>query len=238
MTSDLSKEAADLVNQGRAALRPNAADKARVLSALKAQLPPAGLAPAPTGGGIGGMSTAGKTLLVATGAVAVVAAVVFAWQGSTESLKVQEASGVTSAELSDVAMPIEGTLPSTPDVGPAAFAGASVTAEPTAASAATSTLAPAVAVTRGSGGDRLGEEVALLTRAQREFHAGNFAAALGSVDEHRRKFARGTLVQERVKLRVKILCGLGRTSEANTEQHKLERASSGRVESPDVCSRK
>lgn len=220
MASDLSKEAADLVQHGREALRPTAADKARVLSALRGQLPP----PAPPAKAIGGAGLGGKGLLMAGGAaVAVVGIALYAMLPAGETQVITQGVNVPSTEAIDVDDPVESVV---------------VPASPTPARPAmASTTTPVTSVTssRGTAGDRLAEEVALLTRAQREFHGGNLSAALASVDEHRRKFARGTLGQERVKLRVKILCALGRTSEAKTEHHKLDRLSPGQVGSDDVC---
>lgn len=221
MKSDLSREAADLVEHGRQALRPSAADKARILANLKAQLPPPApeLAP-PTSGG---MSVGAKALLIATGAAVVVAAVVtLTSRQPGETQKVNDGSSVaTSASVDNEATVAPRSMPSA--------------AEVQAAPAPSLLPSATVASSRGTVGDRLSEEVALLTRAQREFHSGNLTAALAAVDEHRRKFARGTLGQERVKLRVEILCGLGRTSEANVEQRKLGRLGGGKAATGDAC---
>lgn len=224
MTSELSKEAAELVEQGRLALRPTAADKARVLSALKAQLPAA----APTaaaGGGVGGLNVGGKTLLTAAGAaVAVVAVVMYA---------ARSPDPVTAGPTATPPSVAEGELAT-----PAVDTTSQVRSEPPKPLVpSTQAAVAAVAANRGNAGDGLAEEVALLTRAQREFHAGNFSAALASVDEHRRKFARGTLGQERVKLRVKVLCALGRTGDAKLEHRKLGK-SGATGSADDVCGSK
>jgi hypothetical protein len=49
--------------------------------------------------------------------------------------------------------------------------------------------------------DSLAEEVAILSHASAELHAGRPAAALKALDEHRRKFPRGALAQERTSAR-------------------------------------
>lgn len=221
MTSELSKEAADLVKHGRSALRPTAADKARVLSALKAQLPPA--APTAATGGLGGLNVGGKTLLMAAGAAVAVVAVIVYTTRPPESASLGASSTTPSAQGAEFVAPVADTI------SPAL--GATPELRETAAPPA---VAP-VAAGRGNVSDRLAEEVALLTRAQREFHAGNFNAALASVDEHRRKFARGTLGQERVKLRVKVLCALGRTGDAKVEHRKLGKLSAATGSADDVC---
>lgn len=221
MTSELSREAAELVKQGRDALRPTAADKERVLSALKGQLAPI----EPTGGSAvnAGATGAGtKALLFGSGAAVAIAAVVGLSMGSgdgTPDVRVE-------APVVAVTAPSDVVTIAAPDDEPIDVS----ELEP-----ATTPSGPSPVATRGNPSDRLAEEVALLTRAQREYHAGNLSAALASVNEHQRKFARGTLGQERVRLRVKILCGLGRDREAEREHRKLQRLSPGQVAPVDVC---
>src|SRR5690606_27564139 len=190
MTSELSKEAAELVKHGRDALRPTVADKERVLSALRSQLAPG----EPSGGsevnaGASGVGT--KALLLGSGATVAIAAVI----GLT--LRSQDVTHDARTETLDVATstsPHVDTI-SSPDEAPVDVSQLEpvVPTDP-AAEPVVSTPANVPAVTtRGNASDRLAEEVALLTRAQREFHAGNLNAALASVNEHQRKFARGTL---------------------------------------------
>jgi hypothetical protein len=73
--------------------------------------------------------------------------------------------------------------------------------------------------------DRLAEEVAILSQASVALHARRPAAALKALDEHRRKFPRGALGQERTSARIQALCALGRTNEARAELARLERTS-------------
>jgi len=73
--------------------------------------------------------------------------------------------------------------------------------------------------------DSLGEEVAILTRAEKALHNGKAAIALKLLDEHQRRFASGALAQERSAARVQALCALGRTEEANAESARLTRRS-------------
>lgn len=219
MNSELSKEAADLVKVGRDALRPTVDDRARVLAALKAQLP-AALEPTATGvSGASGVGVGTKALVLAAGVAATIAAVaVFSARGPEQAPPSVPSSDVPGAVFAP-------TVPEPP-------AGFGLPAPMVTAAPAPAPVGSSGVGNRATPADRLGEEVALLTRAQREFHAGNLKAALASVDEHRRKFARGRLGQERVKLRVKILCGLGRVAEATSEQRKLGSSKSG---PEDVC---
>jgi hypothetical protein len=62
--------------------------------------------------------------------------------------------------------------------------------------------------------DELREESQLLVRARQALNAANEALALQLLDEHRQRFARGTLGQERDSLEVQALMKLGRTEEA------------------------
>jgi hypothetical protein len=73
--------------------------------------------------------------------------------------------------------------------------------------------------------DRLAEEVAILSRAETELHAGRYSSAIRVLDEHERKFPRGTLAQERLAARIRALCGLGRTADADTALARLSRSS-------------
>ena len=57
-------------------------------------------------------------------------------------------------------------------------------------------------------------ELALLDRARAALAGGDFSTALVPINEHRRRFPNGRLVEEREALRVKALRGLGREDEA------------------------
>jgi hypothetical protein len=70
-------------------------------------------------------------------------------------------------------------------------------------------------------GDRLAEEVALLSEAERDLRAGQYQDALRVLNEHRRKFPQGALAQERIAARAQALCGLGRAAEAQAELARL-----------------
>jgi hypothetical protein len=78
----------------------------------------------------------------------------------------------------------------------------------------------------------LAQEVAILSRAGTELHAGRPAAALEVLDEHQRKFPRGVLTQERGAARIQALCALGRMKEARAGLARLARAFPG---SPHVA---
>jgi predicted Zn-dependent protease len=71
----------------------------------------------------------------------------------------------------------------------------------------------------------LAKEVAMLSQASADLHAGRPAAALTVLDEHQRKFPHGGLVQERTSARIQALCALGRMTDAQDELARFARTS-------------
>ena len=225
--SDLSLDGKALVQAGRQADRPSPADRERVFLALQARLGDAamlatGLAQAPqaTGAATAAVSAArskfikwgwvGPTVLVAGGL----------WLGPRLRHGGEQAVPAPSA--------------SAPNVQPSAVSGANSAAE--AVSSAPELVAPSPsALNAGTGSSRAGdaqkvaprsrdglaEEVALLSRAETELHAGRPAKALLVLAEHQRKFPRGALAEERTAARIQALCALGRNDEANAQLTQL-----------------
>jgi RNA polymerase sigma-70 factor (ECF subfamily) len=62
--------------------------------------------------------------------------------------------------------------------------------------------------------ERLAEEVAILRRIDEALRKGDGRGALEAIEEHRRSFGSGALVEEREASRVLALCELGRRDEA------------------------
>jgi hypothetical protein len=85
--------------------------------------------------------------------------------------------------------------------------------------------APAVKKTRtvSRSADSLAQEVAILSRASSELHAGRPAAALAALADHQSKFPNGVMIEERRAARVQALCALGRSQEAKAELAQLAR---------------
>lgn len=83
--------------------------------------------------------------------------------------------------------------------------------------------------------DRLEEEIALLSSAETALHSGNAAVALEVLNEHERKFRHGQLVQERIAARVRALCALGRTAEADAQLAQLSPKSPYGKQSRKAC---
>jgi hypothetical protein len=204
----LTSEAEELVRAGREALRPSDADRERVLSALLPRL----------GGSLGaeGTNTPSTAPAAATGNIAKATAALvvigvagaglfFALRTEPPPAMASATAPVTSARVPPA--PVEHVPERAPPVAPRAES-----AEKRAPVASR----PA---------DSLAQEVAILSHASAELHAGRPSAALKALDEHRRKFPRGVLAQERTSARIQALCALGRMKEAQAELARLARTS-------------
>jgi hypothetical protein len=220
--SRLASEAQALIHAGRGALRPSSADRARILEALHTRIA------APSGPSASGPSVP----------VPAAAASGFGWPGialiavglGVGGGLVFQAFGGDGADA-----PVVAAVVSTPAVtapAPLAPAAPPATVESVVAPAPAATEARAVS-RRPS--DRLAEEVEILSRAEKELHAGRFAAALRLLDEHATKFPRGAMKQERVAARIHALCGAGRVSEANAELTRLSPGSLHEESAREAC---
>jgi len=220
--SDLSSGGKELVEAGRQAHRPSAADRERVLLALRARLGDAallaaGLEYSPLAAGGAGASRSkfikwgwvAPTVLV-TGALWVVPRI---WQGGEKAVPAPSASAVSVVPKTAAA------VSSAPEVAPEAAAEVAPSPSALPAVASSRTVDAQKALPRSR--DGLGEEVALLSRAETELHAGRPAKALLALAEHQRKFPRGALAEERTAARIQALCALGRNDEANAQLKQL-----------------
>jgi len=199
--TDLSPEARALFDAGRRSLQPTADDRERILAALSGQIP--GQGGSHGGGAPSGAAATGFGWRALTGlavGVGVVGAVVVGLRWH-EPAPVHSMPSESRSSAPVVAAPL-----------PPALAVAPVASDAPAAD----TLAPSPSKHAGTSAasDRLAEEVAILSEAERDLHAGQYQSALRLLDEHQRKFPHGTLTQERVAARVQALCGLGRVKEA------------------------
>lgn len=207
--SRLTGEAEKLVRAGRAALKPSDADRERVFKALLPQL----------GGNVGAEGIEGPSTAPAAAASGTIAkvtatlvAVCVAGAGIFVALRTEAPPArPPTAPVTLNAMP-EGPVDQVPESALLAAPRAQRSDE----KRAPATPRPA---------DSLAEEVAMLSQASAELHAGRPASALHALDEHRRKFPRGELAQERTSARIQALCALGRMNEAQTELARLARMS-------------
>jgi hypothetical protein len=197
--SELSPQGQALLRATRAALRPQASDRERVLAGLRDRLG----APAAGAATKAAAVQASRTMWTVAGAAFV------------------GVGGVVAFGLSSLSTPMK-----PPPLAPAVSA---IPAPPVAVAApvepeATPSPAPAVAapsvLTRR---DRLAEEVAILSQAAKDLRAGHAATALSALNEHQKKFPNGLLTQERRAARAEALCSLGRFAEADTELSTLVR---------------
>jgi hypothetical protein len=199
--SELNPESRELFQAARNALRPSGTDRIRIRDALRLRITGASHVPAPlsatsAGSGLGWLSFS------ALAAAVVVGGVLLAPRPPQAPSVASAPSLVRSAEA-PAAPPTSAIAPGLP-------------ASAAPLSAPTPTLGPrASAKPRPS--DSLAQEVALLSRAETELHAGRFSAALQLLNAHQKTFPRGLLRQERVAARIQALCGLGRVKEANAD---------------------
>ncbi len=208
--SKLPSAANALIDAGRQALQPTPADRERILASLQARL--GADAGAGAGSPVAAPAAAGGIGWPTLALVAVGLAI-----GGGLALQSLKDERTQAPILATAAPPAPATAVASAEPTPAPPTTAESVAAPAPPSTQTPTLTP-----RGPG--RLAEEVAILSRAQTDLHAGHFASALRLLEEHARKFPRGALAQERVAARIQALCGAGRHTEANAE---LERLSPG-----------
>jgi hypothetical protein len=206
--SRLTREADELVRAGRSALRPTSADRERVLEAL---LPRVADNPAAQGFDASAPAPrATRTMLAKASVVAVGLGLTGA--GLFLTLREQPPSPKPAPSIIAIA----------PSASPAPMPEQSASAAPSETPVGTPAKGAAVAPRSD---DRLAQEVAILSRAGSELHAGRAGAALKLLDEHRRKFPGGVLAQERMAARVRALCMLGRMQEAQAELARLSKLS-------------
>jgi len=210
--TELSPRARALFEAGRKSLQPNETDRERVFAALAARLGDLG----PDGAG------SPKAPAAASGVgwpviAAVVAGLAVTGAGSYALFRTSPPR--PAAPTPSSAPPA--TTRAAPDVVPPPL--------PTEVPQAIVPQAPSPSAARAGvsaqPSDRLAEEVAILSEAERDLHAGQYQNALRLLDEHRRKFPKGTLAQERMAARVQALCGLGRVDEAQAALARLTRLS-------------
>jgi hypothetical protein len=207
-----------LIRAGRSALQPTLIDRERVAGALRARLDAAsnGLRPAASLAMSHGL--AWPTLSALVVGLAVGGLVV----ASSFPNKEAPAPGVLLAAPAALPPP-----PSTVQVAAVPAALPAVEQPPTAEVARAQSRKPAA--------DNLAEEVEILSRAQTELHLGGFAGALRILEEHARRFQRGTLAPERRAARIQALCGLGRTTEAAGELARLAPGSLHEGRAREAC---
>lgn len=210
----LNSKARELVRAGRSAYRPTASDRERVEAVLRDRL---GADVLPPDGGTAGISGAASWKIVSGVAIGV-----FALGGAGLLARRAPAARTPSAAPPPITAPA--VAPSTP---PPAL-------QPTAAGAPAAQHKVAAAPPADAR-DRLGREVALLSRATSALHAGRPGAALKILAEHQRRFPDGSLREERHAAKAQALCALGRVQEARAELARLPAHSPAAVSAEQLC---
>jgi hypothetical protein len=207
--SELGINAQGLILAGRGSLGPSAADRERIARALRERLGDGLTATYATNTASSGLAWKGYALL----------GTVLAVGGTVVALSFSRGDSASSSAVAPP--PTVHAVPASAPIDPPQGAAASASSA-TAAEAQPLEPRPTAVQRRSS---RLAEEVSILSRAETELHAGRPASALELLEEHRRKFPSGALVQERIAARIHALCALGRTSEAESELARLKRVS-------------
>ncbi|MFZ5890541.1 MAG: hypothetical protein ACOY0T_05675 [Myxococcota bacterium] len=202
--SELSPRAQALVRAGRDALKPTAADRERILGALRDRLGDAAVL-GEAGTAVVKASKPGlwMTLAGASAGLGVAAGIFYFVSSSEPASNTQQAAPAA--------------VPTVPSAAPSLER-----AEASLPSAAAPSPEQSATVPRRAP-DRLAQEVAILSRAASELRAGRASEALRAVEEHQSKFPHGLLSEERRAARVQALCALGRRTEAESELARLTR---------------
>lgn len=82
--------------------------------------------------------------------------------------------------------------------------------------------------------DTLAAEAALLDRARTAIQHGDAAAALAACDVHAKKFAHGTLGEERERIAIEALVALGRRADAEARAQRFDRTFANSVQSERI----
>jgi len=193
--TELTHEARAVLDAGRRAMSPTAADRARVRRALDARLaaPPARpVVRLPRGVSLG----------LGLGALVLVAVALWWWAAHPSPPPAAPLPSPSSA------------APEVRPVGPAPVAPVIAPVVPVVPSAvAPPVVAPVVPTPRArttpvvSDEDTLAEEMRLLGVARRAQAASRDTEALGALAEHRRRFPRGSLTEEREATELLVRCG-------------------------------
>ena len=219
MMNGMGREANQLINAGRQAFRPTEADKARLMASF-AGTATLSLGAAMVAGAaertLSGFFSAMPARVLAF-ALPLAAAGGYGWHATQQSpTKVQSsrpaqpaAAAAVVPKIAEPSLPVPEaqTLepPSEPVLPMARERSASPVTEPP------------------KPGVEIGQEVALLSKAQTALSRGRPQEALEALSEHAQRFPRGALTEERTATRARTLCALGRRQEAEAELKRMER---------------
>jgi len=224
--NDLSREACELVYAGREAFRPTEADRARILAAVTgaATLTVTGVAAASTTklsfAALPGIFRAVHLARLLAITVPVAVGGGYFWHSKTQS-----SAPVANAVVAPQPQRQPARLVAPPSQAPANVENAGAVEEvasvPATGASPERSVSPAVEPAKP--GNQMRQEVALLSKAQRELSSGHAQEALEALGEHAVRFPRGALAEERVATRARALCALNRRREAEAELKRMER---------------
>ncbi len=231
--SGLSPELKQLVVVYRGAKRPSEADTGRIFEGLRSRLGDAAIAgteSVATSTGTGAL--VGKGVLAGLAGLAVLGGGVWFLATPAPQAESTETNTTASAAASLASAVVAPVVPAVSSSEPPPLASAVNEVLPVASAAPIRDVARPAASHHSR--DRLAEEVALLSRAQAALRSGKPALALEVLSEHERKFSNGLLGEERIAARVRALCALGRSAEADAQLARLS-PKSLHGQSPQAC---
>jgi hypothetical protein len=217
--SELSSQARALLSDGRGLLRPSFDDRARVASALARRLGTTALVAASVSHAA---SASASSWSLVSKLSSVIAAVGLVGAGAAYSVTHQAEPSVTPNVVAHA--PVHAATiaplasPAAPVGSPEAPAAAEEDAESLQPASRTAARAPRKEPPAG-----LTAEVALLSRATSQLRSGDAVGALEALEQHRRQFPTGKLLEERLSARAQALCLLGARGEAEVELKRLAR---------------
>jgi len=222
--NDLSREACELVYAGREAFRPTEADRARILAAVTgaATLTVTGVAAASTTklsfAALPGIFRAVHLARLLAITVPVAMGGGYFWHSRNPS-----SAPVSNAVVAPQPQPAKLVAPTNqaPPVVEDARTVEEVASVPATGTSPERSVSPAGEPAKP--GNQMRQEVALLSKAQRELSSGHAQEALEALGEHAVRFPRGALAEERVATRARALCALNRRREAEAELKRMER---------------
>jgi hypothetical protein len=218
--SSLSPQGRALLEGARRALRPAPAARERVANALRARLGQEVLGPDVSSVLPSGMVSVQVAPVAVAATCLLGGALLLAWglRGSTS---------VRTDPLPRTTLEVAAQAAGAPNES------SSVVPLRQAAPRARDARRPRQAVVRM--GDRLAQEVSLLSRATSAIKAGQPNDALRAVDAHEQRFPQGLLQQERRAAKAQAMCLLGRVVEGRAEIGHLAAESPAASRAREVC---
>jgi hypothetical protein len=222
MMSGLSQELQQLVKAERIASRPTFADSERVFRRIQANLGStvgaSGIATIPSFTEVTTHPLIAKRIIRAVAGLGLVVAGIALMRSPAPGAATSHGTSIGDA-AKDAGASTEVSAATTTNQPQDLTHQATTVTVATPQSTSATTLSSARGMARGR--DTLSEEVAILSRAEKELLSGRASRALSLLNEHERKYRNGVLTEERIAARIQALCALGRVTEADSQLLKL-----------------